>query len=360
MPSQPNRHFLIAPSHGDQRKNSTSWPVLEQKLKARTAAAKLRSLIPVQLAFWPENRRAIANELARSALFHCRDNRKPRIYFDNAHMFMLGEGALTYKGEELRTRDEEIFLSLAHCARDSPSGKMIVRLSSSDICKMNSWRQDQRYYSDIFLSIQRMKGGVVTVFSRRLAKTIRCQRALDAGASPEELVRLYDELEAFDNSARAAPPLTQPGEEVAGMMLSLVGGEPTFTGATLVKDGIPMGNLIWEITLDKNLVSLFAQPYLTLVDFKARQALTGTGKRLQAYFLSHTRPYPIKLRSLAKMLGLNYAKLAALKFNLAKQLEDLKNNRVIQEYEFKPSADGADWLVVVTRNPMHTELSDSK
>lgn len=327
-------------------------------LKVRSAEAAVRKFIPEQLSFWPEDRRAIANELARSALFQCRDNRKPRAYFDNVALFMLGEGALTYKGEELRSKDEDLFVTLAHRARDLPSGKMVVRATSSDICKMNDWRQDQRYYNDIYLSIQRMKAGVITVFSRRLAKALKCQHALDAGASNDELARLHDELAEFEKSALSVVPLDQKGEEIAGMMLSLISGEPTFTGATSIKNGIPQGNLTWEITLDKKLVSLFAKPYLTLVDFKARQALTASGKRLQAYFLSHKKPFPVLLRSLEKMLGLSFADLGALKYSITAQLEDLKAHRVIASYEFAKSADGTDWLVTVTRNPEHSETAD--
>lgn len=320
------------------------------KMKVRAAEAAVRKYVPEQLSFWPEDRRAIANELARSALFQCRDNRKPRKHFDNEPLFMLGEGAITYTGEELRTKDEDIFVTLAHRARDMPSGKMIVGISSSEICKMNAWRQDQRYYSDIFRSVQRMKGGVITILSRRLAKAIKCQKALDAGASDAELERLHDELVAFeDRSGFTEKPLSEKGEEVAGMLFTLISGEPTFTGATSVIDGIPQGNLIWEIPLDKKLVSLFAKPYLTLVDLKSRQALTGTGKRLQAYFLSHKKPHPVKLRSLEKMLGLNFGEIGALKFYITEQLEDLIKNRVIASYSYARSADGEDWLVTVSR-----------
>jgi|GEM_PF-3148982 len=320
------------------------------KLKVLSAEVQLRKYIPEQLSFWPEDRRAIANELARSALFSCRDHRKPRAYFDNIPLFMLGEGGMTYKGEELRSKDEDLFVTLAHCARELPSGKMVVHLTSSDICKMNEWPQDQRYYKEIFQSIQRMKGGILTLFSRRLTKVLKCQRALDAGASNEELTRLHDELAAFEESASFVVPLNKNGEEIAGMMLSFISGEPTFTGAKSIKEGIPQGNLSWEITLDKKLVSLFAKPYLTLVDFKARQALSATGKRLQAYFLSHKKPYPVKLRSLEKMLNLNFSDLGALKFNLTAQFEDLKKHCVITSYEFTKSADGSDWLVTVTRH----------
>jgi hypothetical protein len=320
----------------------------QRKMKVRTAEAEIRKYVPVQLTFWAEERRAIANEMARCSLFHARDGRKPRLYFDNAPLFMLGEGHVYYKGEELRTQDEDVFISLVHLARELPANKLLVKVTSSEICKMNKWRQDQRYYNSIYLSIQRMKAGAVTFFSRRLAKALRCEKALEAGASQEEMLRLYDELAAYESSVHSETPLDQDGDEVAGIMLSLISGEPIMTGAKSVKDGIPQGNLTWEIVLDKRIVSLFAKSYLTFVDLETRQGLSGTGKRLQAYFLSHKKPHPVKLRSLEKMLGLDFADLAALKFFLTEQLEALKPE-VISKFEFKKSADGTDWLVIVTR-----------
>ncbi len=331
----------------DERKQSE----VLQLAMARTAASDIRRYVPRQLAFWPDDRRAIANELARSALFHCRDNRKPRAIYDNATLFMLGEGALTYTGEELRGHEEDMFITLAHCAREMPSGELMVKITSSDICKMNKWRQGQNYYNEIFRSIQRMKGGVITVFSRRLTKALKCQRAVEQGASYEELQRLYLELTEFEKAAASDLPLDQSGEEITGMMLSLISGNPTFAGAKSVKDGIPQGNLQWEIPLDRNLVSLFAQPYLTFVDFEARQALSGTGKRLQAYFMSHKKPYPIKLRSLEKFLSLNYKDIAALKYKLTAEFEELKHEGVITDYSYAKAAGGNDWLVTVTRAP---------
>ena len=322
---------------------------MNNKLKARTAEAAIRKFVPEQLQFWPDDRRAIANELARSALFQCRNDKEPREYLDNVELFVLGEGAMTYKGEELRTRDEDLFVTFAHCARDMPSGKMIVRITSSEICRMNGWRQAQPYYKIIFESIQRMKGGVITVFSKRLAKALKCQRALDAGASEEELAKLYDELESFECAEKSLLTMAEKSEEVGGIMVSLISGDPTFTGSSGIKDGIPQGNLSWELTLDKKLVSLFAQPYRTLVDFETRKELSGTGKRLQAYYLSHKKPHDVKLRSLEKMLGRQNQSLAALKFQITAELRVLQEKGDIFEFSFKKSADGTDWLVSVVR-----------
>lgn len=321
--------------------------------KIRSAAALVRKHVPQQLAFWPDDRRAIANELARSALFQCGDNRKPRRYFDNEQLFVMGKGGVTYKGEELRSKEEDLFITLAHCARDLPSGKMVVKVTSSEICKLNNWRQDQRYYKDIFESIQRMKGGVITVFSKRLAKALKCQRALENGASDDELQRLYDELALFEKEQERADELdldlAPDNDEMAGMMMSLVSGDPIFYGFKTIKDGIPQGNVTWEITLDKNMVSLFAAPYLTFLDLEARQQLSPTGKRLQAYFLSHKKPHPILITNLQRMVGLNFQDIAKLKFKLNEELIELKKHQVIHDFSFERAADGKDWRVRVLR-----------
>ncbi|HYD60539.1 MAG TPA: plasmid replication initiator TrfA [Noviherbaspirillum sp.] len=325
---------------------------VERKIWAKAAQVEIQKYAPQQLSFWPDDRRAIANELARSALFQARDKRKPRAYFDNEPLFMLGEGALTYKGEELRVDDEDVFITLAHRARELPSGKMQVRITSSEICKDNNWRQSQAYYTNIFKSIQRMKAGAITVFSRRLTKALKCQQALDNNASSEELAKLYGELADFEKSPFSEYPLEKEGGgDITGMMFSLVSGEPTFTGAKSVKDGIPQGNLIWEITLDRKMVLLFAKPFLTLVDKKVRTELSATGKRVQSWVLSHKKPYPVKLRSLEKMIGASYKTLAALKYNLGLLFDELVEHEVIHSYELTPSADKLDWLVTFHREP---------
>jgi hypothetical protein len=323
----------------------------ERKLKARAALSVLHKYAPQQLPLWSEDHRAIANELARSALFCARDKRKQRRHFDNERLFMLGEGNITYKGEELRTDDEEIFLTLAHCARDMPSGKMLVQITSSDICKENGWRQSQAYYDVVFKSIQRMKAGAITIFSRRLAKALKCQKAIDNNASSEELARLYEELADFEKSPFSDYPLEKTGgPDIGGVMVSLISGEPIFTGAKNIKENIPQGNLKWEILLDRNMVLLFAKPYLTLVDRRTRLALNATGKRLQAWIMSHRKPYGIKLRSIEKMLDLSYKDLAALKYNLCLEFDNLKELGVIHSYDLAPSADKSDWLVTFHRS----------
>jgi hypothetical protein len=192
-----------------------------------------------------------------------------------------------------------------------------------------------------------LKSGIITVFSNRLAKALKCKKALESGASQDELIRLHAELESAEEMENIGIKLGN--QELAGMMVSLISGDPIFSGATGKKNNIPQGNLSWEIPLDTNMVALFAKPYLTLVNHEVRSALSGTARRLQSFFSSHKKPYAVKLRSIEKMLGLNFKEISTLKFNITEHLEALKKLNVITCYNFERSSDGTDWLVRVTR-----------
>ncbi|MFK3740910.1 plasmid replication initiator TrfA [Massilia sp. TN1-12] len=314
------------------------------KLKQRVAASKIEKYTPAQMSFWPEERRAIANELARSALFSCADVRKPRRHFKSEKLFVLGTGAVTYTGEELRSSDEDIFLALAHAARALSTDDMTVRISNAQLCKLTGKRQMQHYYTEIFRAIERLKGGVITVYSARLTKALACERAREEGAAPEVLAQLYADLEEFER--REQLNLLSPEDKLSGMMMSLVDGDPIFSGATKVVDGIPQGNLSWEIKLNKRLTTLFAESYLTLVDFEARKNLSAGARRLQAYFGSHRQPNAVLAESLAKMLRLETSKKDTPRV-IRRYLDELIEAGVLSHGEVVEGAGGK--LVKVTR-----------
>lgn len=325
----------------------------QDRTKAQSARTELKLRVPKQMAFWPDHRRAIANELARSSLFSCRDVRAPRRQFQNAKLFMLGDGVITYTGEELRGRDEDLFLTLAHLARATDAGNLVVKVTNAQLCKLIGWRQDQRFYNEIFKSVQRLKGAVVTLMSRRLTKVLACEEALAAGASEEVLARLYDDLQAFDNG-----DATTPKVGVSGIMLSMLDGEATFTGEGELIDEIPQGNLNWTIRLDRRMVALFAKPYLTLVDLDTRKALSHTARRLQAYYLSHKEAHDVLLASLAQMLDINMP-AHKLKPLIENCLIALREHGVIADYEFYDNSIGECKVRVRRANRTDNEPTDA-
>jgi hypothetical protein len=318
---------------------------ITDKLKQRVAAAQMSKFTPVQMAFWPEERRAIANELARSALFSCADVRKPRRLHKNEKLFVLGTGAVTYTGEELRSNDEDVFLALVHAARKLSVDDLTVCISNAQLCKLTGKRQMQHYYTEIYRTIERLKGGVITVYSGRLTKALACERAREAGAAPEVLDELYAELEEYQR--REELGLLTANDKMSGMMMSLIDGDPVFTGGSPDVNGIPQGNLSWEIKLNKKLVTLFAESYLTLVDFEARKGLSAGARRLQSYFGSHRQPNDVLAESLAKMLGLEISKKDTPRV-MRRYLAELVSAGVLSKGELVDSRSSGK-LVKVTR-----------
>jgi hypothetical protein len=312
----------------------------------RTAAASMRKYTPVQLAFWPDERRAIANELARCALFRCGSTRKPRQQFDNHSLFVLGSGKVTYTGEELRSLDEDLFMALAHAARRMSVDCLTVKLSNAQICKLTGRHQSQVYYNEIFRSIQRMRGGTITVFSARLTKALACEKAREEGAAPEVLYRLFAELAEFER--REALKLLTPNDKITGVMMSLIEGDPVFTNVGTIVDNIPQGNLQWEIMLNKKLVMLFAEAYLTHIDFEARKELSPGARRLQSYFSSHRNPNDVLVSSLAQYVGLELSSREEVR-TIQRYLDELVKVGILETGVIVPAARKGSKLVQVTR-----------
>lgn len=316
------------------------------KLRQRSAVASIHKYTPVQLGFWPEERRAIANELARCALFRCGDKKRPRQQFSNEPLFVLGSGGVTYTGEELRGFDEDVFLGLIHAARSMPADSMVVKISNAQICTLTGRRQSQHYYTEIYRSIHRMKGGVITVLSARLTRALACQEAREEGASPEVLERLYAELADFDR--REEQNLLLPSDTYSGLMMSLIDGDAAFTNGNGKVDNIPQGNLQWSIQLNRKLVTLFADSYLTLIDFDARKDLSPGARRLQAYFCSHRKPNDVLVQSLSSYLGLEVNKRDQARL-MQRYLDELVAAGVLASGVIVPAAEKGEKLVRVTR-----------
>jgi hypothetical protein len=325
-------------------------------LVQRTAAAFMRKYTPVQLSFWPDERRAIANELARCALFRCGSTRKPRRLFDNESLYVLGNGKVTYTGEELRSLDEDVFLALVHAARRMPIDCLTIKLSNAQICRLTGRHQSRVYYNDIYRSIQRMKGGVITVFSARLTKALACERAREEGAAPEVLHRLYAELMEFER--REALKLLTPDDKITGVMMSLIDGDPIFTNAGPDIDNIPQGNLQWEVTLNKKMVMLFAEAYLTHMDFEARKELSPGARRLQCYFSSHRKPNDVLVSSLAQYVGLELSPREEVR-TIQRYLDELVRVGVLETGTLVPGARKGTKLARVTR-PAKNDTQDGQ
>jgi hypothetical protein len=309
-----------------------------------SAKEEMKKVAPTKMSVWPNKYRAVANEIARCSLFSCRNPKTPRHHYTNERLFTLGKSVMTYSGEELRSNDQDIWLALAHAVRDYPGENIVLHITSSEICRLVGWRIGQDYYTEIYKSIQRMKATALTVFSPRLKKARAYEQARRTGASDEELASLYAAMMRTDSDEAGED------EAVSGIMMSMIGSRVLFDAEGVeVIDDIPQGNLKWTIPLDAEIVALFAWSYLTLVPYERRRKLPrGAARNLQAYFMSHQQPFPVKMSSLAKMLNLD-GELRENKRTIESALNQLQKEGVLESVKIDKGR--GDVLVHVVRAP---------
>lgn len=87
---------------------------LQQLLKERVKRPLLKPAVePQQMPLWPSGKRAVPNELARSALFTSSRQREPRAQIDGSAPIVSQAGfELRYSGQELRQDDLDLWLQV--------------------------------------------------------------------------------------------------------------------------------------------------------------------------------------------------------------------------------------------------------
>jgi hypothetical protein len=295
-------------------------------------------LAPTKMSGWKNKQRAIANELARCSLFSCRNPKLPRLHYTNHKLFSLDKTTIFYDGEELRSNDKEVWLALAHAARgikrEKGATQIILKLSSSDICKLIGWQPKKHYFVEIYKAIVRMKATSLNIRSLRLKKARAYEQARLDGASEEELASLYAQMKAAE--AAKDPSLDQ----MAGLVMSMIGDGVEYEGnGCEVVDDIPQGNLQWTIPLNIGIMVLFAWSYLTLIPYKLRQKIPyGVATNLLEYFLSNKEPHGIYMSSLSKMLNLGPTKdaLRENKRTITTALQKLQKAGALESFYVEP------------------------
>lgn len=261
--------------------------------KMRDAAAAKAAASPSQLTFWPEKFRGIPNEPARSALFTVR--RGKREYIKDQSIVVIGDGEIIYRGEELRTEDEDVWLSLLHLARSRDLDAPVV-FRPYALLRELGWPTNGTYYKRLEEIIRRLKATMVQIRSARLAKSI--------GLS---LIKRFE----------------MTGE----------GGEAS-----------------WQIWIEREMRILFAGEQYTRLHWETRKQMTPVAKRLMDYFCSHKRPHPISVIKLKDLCSSTTKSLRHWRETLRGALEELKQHGVLTSWSINDHDN-----VEVVRAPMAQE-----
>jgi hypothetical protein len=242
---------------------------LERKAQERAQRQSIARI--VQLPLWRDDKRGIPNELVRSALFNVRNHKAGRQNFQDKLIAVIGDGRISYTGQELRQDDEDIWLQIMHLARLQPLGEWI-EFTPYAFLKAIRWPTTKYYYNKLRIGLGRMQATALTVYSKRLAKGVSVS-----------LVRKFE------------------WEDGSGQKLDR-----------------------WKVWLEPEMRLLFGEIYYTEVEWEQRQQLGPLAQWLHGLYASHSRPYPMKVETLWITCGSDTKALRSFKFMLRQSLEELK------------------------------------
>ena len=254
-----------------------------------------------QLPLWPEPKRAAPNEIVRSALFNIRNHRTKREYYTDVPVVVIGDGSITYRGEELRQDDLDVWLQLMHLARaakispdDIKNDQPTVKIVPHSFCKAIGWPPTGHYYAKLENIMGRLSATELIIKSSRLKESV--------GVS---MIRKKRIREDKDKTTRMSE---------------------------------------WFIWLEPEIVTLFAGNYFSAIDWEIRKNLSALGKWLQAYYQSHSEPYPVKVETIMSGCGSSNARVRDFRELLEKALKELYDSGFLKKWWL------ADGLVHVIRN----------
>lgn len=248
----------------------------------RTKPIGMQEILPVekldakQLPLWPNFVRALPNALARSALFSISHNSSSRAYLKEQKIASINGVSIFYTGEELRQRDEDVFLQLLHIARSSTLGEW-VDFTAYGLVKALGWSINSRSYNDLRSILDRLSATNIIV--------------------------------SFGDS-----------------------GQEGYSGSLVRKFmwRTPEGQKLsqWRVYFEPEIIALFAPASYTHIYWELRLSLPPLAKWLHSFYSTHETPYDYKVETLHELCG-SSSKLHHFREMLADSLEVLKGKQFL-------------------------------
>lgn len=253
------------------------------------------SLLPDTLPAWPNIQRGVPNALARSALF-CVGKRGERRYYNKEVVAAAKGTELVYTGSELRQDDLDVFLQVLHLAKEQKLGENIKFTARSMIVALQ-WQTHSDSYERLSDAMNRMKATAIRL-------TVENQ----------------------------------------------TGGRISYTGSlmgefTWRETGSNEPLREWTVSLEKNIVKLFAPDAYSLLNWQSRLDLAPLAKFLHSYYSTHKEPFPVKVETLHKLTNSGVKELYKFRYSLKKALAALVDSGFFLDARIDPKSD----LVYVER-----------
>lgn len=235
---------------------------------------------PKYLPDWPEGQRAMPNEILRSALFNCRNRRKPRMFMKDVEIALIGDGQVIYRGEELRQDDELVWLHLMHLIKKLPLGEC-VEFTPYSFVKTLGWPIKGQSYERLRICFSRMQATAIRIQSKRLGCFI----------SVSLIHQFRSRNDQNENLSR------------------------------------------WQVRVGEEMRLLFDEEFLTRMNWELRKSLPdGIASKLFGYWASHRQPFPVKITTLLQLCGSEMSQ-KHFKIELKKALELLGKIGFLEAWE---------------------------
>ena len=262
------------------------------RVRVQSKSGPLAPLPASQLPLWNEKVRGLPNPIARSSLFTVGNQNEARAFY-KAHKTIqtLAGCTITYKGEELRQDDEDVFLQLVHLARHHVLGER-VEFTAYSFLKELGWKKSSEGYARLRTTLDRLQGTGLRVTGEMIG-----------GGYQGALVRKFMWKDDADN------PLSR-----------------------------------WVVFLEPEIIRLFAPNSYTQVWWEQRLRLKSSlAKYLHGYYATHEQPYPMKVETLRGLTGSRTTRLTDFRKALRKALDQLVLERFLDQWQI----DGGDLVHVV-------------
>ncbi len=227
-----------------------------------------------QFPLWPEAKRGIPNDFARSALFSARKTVGTE-HLRNEHIFSQGNIEITYTGTRLTQDHLDVYEGIMHLARSQPE-------------------EDFIYCSE---------RGLLKLIGRKTG-----------GKDHKRLLITLNDLTATSLSIRHK-------------------GDRTYWGSLLPEGMSDERSGMFKMRVNRVLIKYFEKGF-TLVEQGQRKALARSplAKHLHAWLASHSKPYPVTVAYLYKLSGSDTKQLKHFRANLKKALDRLVNEYVLEKW----------------------------
>ena len=252
----------------------------------------------MRLPYWPEGRRAVPNDMARSAMFTVRQS-EARLQFKGHKVAALKNIEILYTGEELRQRDEDVLLQLLHYGRLANLGDPI-RFVAAEMLRSLGWTMNSRSYKELAECIERLQSGSVNIVSRVKEEERRFGGSL---------------IRTFDYLAKGSA-----------------------------------GSAQWVVTFEPLIIAQFNHVAYSQIDWEQRRQLTPLAKWLHSFYYSHRHPFPMKVATIRDLCGSSSKTLRRFRQSLKGALTELQRIGFVAQFTIRTESD----LVEVER---HAESS---